>query len=134
VATWTVPELQAARYLALRLPQAVVAEKCFITDRQLRRWMQRPGFVELMQQAADEIDQLVHNELSGFLYDTIDTYRRWVRGEVDLDDKRLASLERTVNRCLDRILYTRREEPGDRLLHIAPTDVQVVAPDSSASA
>ena len=97
--------------------------------------MQKPGFVELMQKAADEIDELVHNELSGFLFDTIDVYRRWVRGEVELDDKRLASVERTISRCLDRILYTRREEPGDRLLDGKADDVpfQIVASDTSAS-
>ena len=97
------PQRYAARMTATGIPEKAIAERLGIKPVTLTAWGKMPAFVAVREGFTEKIEDALESDLIGATSEMLDLWRRWMRGEVQANDPRIAVIAPTLLRWTETI-------------------------------
>lgn len=99
----TPQQREAARLLAACATWQHTADRVGVKSLQtIQNWLAIPGFTALRDAYAQKFDEYLEGEVTASLGEMFETWRRYVRGEIPGDDKRIEHIRPTVIKYIER--------------------------------
>ena len=97
------PQRYAARMSATGLSAKAIAGRLGVSAQTVNGWMKLPEFEVARLEMAERVEEALEDDLIGATGEMLDLWRRWMRGEVQANDARIAVIAPTLLRWTETI-------------------------------